>query len=403
MATFEEARRLVVENVTPLGTEYVGILESLGRVVAQDIAAPWAMPLCDNSAMDGYALCTADVQPSVALPITGYIAAGSTALTPLAPGSAAKIMTGGPIPAGADAVVPFEDAEECDGRLSLKTPPARHQHIRFAGEDVRSGEIVIPAGTIIRVPEISMLASCSQALVPVFARPRVAILSTGDELVELGAPVRPGQVLNSNGVALAAAVSQCGAIPVLLGIARDNRASHFERMAAGLGADVFITSAGVSAGERDLVRGVLLELGMQPVFTRIEMGPGGPTCFGLREQRPIFCLPGNPVASLIGFEEFVRPALLKMMGHQRVFRPLLRAILQEDLHKKPGKLKFLRVRLESVGGQRLAYSAGDQNTGILKTSLHADALALLPAERTSFSKGEEIGVHILSGGVEMLE
>lgn len=402
MATFEEARRLVIGNVSPRGAECVGILESLGRVLAQDVTAPWDIPLCDNSAMDGYALRATDCQPPASLPITGYVAAGSTAAVALEPGCAVKIMTGGPLPAGADAVVPFEDAEECAGRVCLKAAPTFHNHIRFRGEDVSRGEVVIPAGTVIRSPEISMLASCGHAVVPVVSRPRVAVLSTGDELVEIGEPLLPGQVVNSNGMSLAAAVKHCGAIPVLLGIARDTRASHFEKMTAGLEADALITSAGVSAGERDLVREVLLELGVQPVFTRVDMGPGGPTCFGLSKGAPVFCLPGNPVASLIVFEELVRPALLRMMGHRRVFRPTLRARLQEDINKRPGKLKFLRVRLESAGGERLAYSAGAQNTGILTTSVHANALALLPAERTSFAKGEEVEVHLLSGSEEML-
>jgi molybdopterin molybdotransferase len=403
MATYDEARGLILDHITALGTEYVGILDALGRVVAEGIVAPWDMPGCDNSAMDGYAVRSQDCQQAVRLRITGYVAAGSTAPASLEEGCASKIMTGGPFPAGADSVVPFEDAEESDGRVWIKAPVREHQHIRFAGEDVRCGETVIRAGTVVRPPEISMLASCGRAVVPVVCRPRVAILSTGDELVELGELPRPGQVVNSNGISLAASVKECGAIPVMLGIARDTRASHLEKMMAGLGADVLLTSAGVSAGERDLVRETLAQLGMKPVFSRVEMGPGGPTCFGLRDRQPVFCLAGNPVASLIGFEEFVRPALLRMMGHRRVFRPLIGAVLQEDVHKKTGKLKFLRVRVEFAGGKRLAYVPGDQNTGILKTSLLANALALLPADRTEFCKGEEIGVHLLSGSAEMAE
>jgi molybdopterin molybdotransferase len=174
-------------------------------------------------------------------------------------------------------------------------------------------------------------------------------------------------------------------------------------MSEGLKADAFITSAGVSAGERDLVREVLAELGMRQVFRRVDIGPGAPTCFGLKDGKPIFCLPGNPVASMITFEEFVKPALLKMMGHRRVLKPLVRAILQEEVRKKPGKIKFLRVRLESVGGKLLAYSSGDQNTGILKTLLMADGLAVLASGRVSFSAGDEVEVHIISEDAEMLE
>jgi molybdopterin molybdotransferase len=248
-----------------------------------------------------------------------------------------------------------------------------------------------------------MLASCGMALVSVYRKPTVAILSTGDELLEAGEPLVPGKVIDSNGISLAAGVRACGATPVMLGIARDNRASHVQKMSEGLKADVFITSAGVSAGERDLVREVLSELGMTQVFRRVDIGPGAPTCFGLRDGKPIFCLPGNPVASMITFEEFVKPALLKMMGHRKVLKPLVRAILQEVVRKKAGKIKFLRVRLERVGGKLLAYSSGDQNTGILKTMLTANGLALLPAERVSFTAGDEVEVHIISEDAERME
>jgi molybdopterin molybdotransferase len=263
--------------------------------------------------------------------------------------------------------------------------------------------MVIPVGTVIGPPEISMLASCGRALVSVYGRPRTAILSTGDELVEVGEKVTAGRVVDSNGLSLAAAVHACGATAVALGIARDNRANHIERMIEGLQYDAFITSAGVSAGERDLVREVLTELGVRQVFCRVEMRPGSPTYFGEKDGRPVFCLPGNPVASMITFEEFVRPALLKMMGHRRVLKPLLRAVLQETVKKKAGTTKILRVRLETVGSRLLAYSSGDQNTGMLKTMLRADALAILPAERTMFSPGDEVDVHLTSPDWEMLE
>jgi molybdopterin molybdotransferase len=174
-------------------------------------------------------------------------------------------------------------------------------------------------------------------------------------------------------------------------------------MREGLQADALITSAGVSAGDRDLVRDVLAELGMKQLFWRVDIKPGGPTAFGLFEGKPVFSLPGNPVSTMVTFEEFVRPALLKLMGHKKVLKPFIKAILQNEAHKKPGKINFLRVRLASENGRYLAYSSGDQNTGILKTMLMADAMAMLPADRTTFAAGEEVEVHILSGNVEMLE
>jgi molybdopterin molybdotransferase len=403
MPSFEEARRLILDRVTQLTAERVELLEALGRVTAEDIVAPWNLPSCDNAAMDGYAVRGADCRQPASLRITGFVPAGAAAIVPIDAGCAIKIMTGAAIPSGGDTVVPFEDTKECDNHVRITGPVVRGQHIRLVGEDVRCGETVIPAGRVIRPAEISMLASCGMALVSVYRKPTVAILSTGDELLEVGEPLVPGKVVDSNGVSLAAGVLACGATPVILGIARDNRASHVQKMSEGLKADVFITSAGVSAGERDLVREVLAELGMRPVFRRVDIGPGAPTCFGLREGKPVFCLPGNPVASMITFEEFVRPALLKMMGHRKVLKPLVRAILQDEVRKKTGKIKFLRVRLEAAGGKFLAYSSGDQNTGILKTMLMADGLALLPAERDSFSVGDEVKVHIISEDAEMME
>jgi molybdopterin molybdotransferase len=401
MPSFEEARRLILENITRLAPERAGLLESLGRVIAEDVVAPWDMPACDNSAMDGYAVRSADCPAS--LRITGFVPAGAVAAGPVEAGCAIKIMTGAPLPAGCDTVVPFEDAEARGDEVRIAAPVTLGQHIRLAGEDVRQGEIVVSSGRVIRTAEISMLASCGQVMVTVYRRPSVAILSTGDELLEAGEPLVPGKVVDSNGMSLAAGVLGCDATPVILGIARDNRASHLQKMSEGLKADVLITSAGVSAGERDLVREVLAELGMKQVFRRVDIAPGAPTCFGLKDGTPVFCLPGNPVASMITFEEFVRPALLKMMGHRRVVKPLVSAILQEEVRKKRGKVKFLRVRLESAGGKLLAYSSGDQNTGILKTMLVADGLAVLPADRVSFSAGDEVEVHRISEDAEMLE
>lgn len=404
MPSFEDARRIILDNIAPLGIERVELLESLGRVIAEDMVAPWNMPLCDNSAMDGYAVRAADcVNIPAALRVIGYIPAGGTMTGPVEPGCAIRIMTGAPVPPGCDAVVPVEETDDDREIVTVKAPVSLRQHIRFAGEDVHSGETIIPAGTLIRPQEISMLASFAKVFVPVYRRARVAILSTGDELIELGETIAEGSVINSNALSLAAAVKEIGAVPVILGIARDNAESHREKMREGLKADALITSAGVSAGDRDLVRDVLADLGVKQLYWKVNMKPGGPSAFGLYEGKPVFSLPGNPVSTMVTFEEFARPALLKMMGHKRVLKPFIKAILQNDVKKKSGKLNFLRVRLTSENGRYLAYSSGDQNTGILKTMLMADAMAVLPADRSNFSAGEEVDVHILSGNVEMLE
>jgi molybdopterin molybdotransferase len=395
---------MVLDSVAPLGIERVELLESLGRVLAEDVAAPWNMPFCDNSAMDGYAVRAADcASMPVSLRITGYIPAGGEVTCPVEAGCAIRIMTGAPIPPGCDAVVPVEETDGGEETVTIAAHVAHRQHIRFAGEDISSGELALPAGTLIRPPEISMLASFCKVFVSVYCRARVAILSTGDELIELGAPLASGKIVNSNALSLAAAVKEIGAQPLIIGIARDNRDSHLEKMREGLKADVLITSAGVSAGDRDLVREVLGELGVEQVFWRVDMKPGGPLAFGLFDGKPVFSLPGNPVSTMVTFEEFARPALLKMMGHKRVLKPLIKAVLQNEVRKKTGKVNFLRVKLTCADGRYQACSSGDQNTGILKTMLLADALAILPADRDSFAPGEEVDVHILSGNTAMQE
>jgi molybdopterin molybdotransferase len=403
MPTFAEARSLILENVTTLGSESVAILDALDRVIAEDVIAPQNMPSYDSSAMDGFAVRESDCREPAKLRIIGYVPAGGTATTPVEPGCAVKIMTGAPIPALCDAIVPIEETSEVDGHVLIKAKVKPHQHMRFTGEDVKCGEVVIPSGTIIRPPEVSMLATCNRVSIRVYRRPRVAILSTGDELIELGEALGAGKVINSNAYSLAASIQEVGAIPVFLGIARDNRESHREKIAEGLRADALITSAGVSTGDRDLVREVLAELGGKEVFWKVDIKPGGPMAFSRKDDKPVFCLPGNPVATMITFEEFVRPALLKMLGHRRVFKKFVPAIFQGEVRNRPGKIKFVRVRLEDQDGKIFAHSAGDQNTGMLKAMLNADGLAMIPADRTVLSSGDLVDVQVLSSELGMQE
>ena len=403
MLSFEEARKLILDSVSPCGVERVEILESLGRTLAEDIVAPWNLPATDNSAMDGYAVVAANCQDPVTLEVIGHIQAGGEINSVVISGCAMKIMTGARIPPGCDAVVPVEETEEQGGFVFVKGPVQERQHIRFKGEDVREGETVIPAGTVIRPAEISMLASCGRVFVPVFRKPKVAILSTGDELIELGEPVAPGRIINSNAFSLAASVREAGAEPVILGIARDNREDHREKMREGLRADALITSAGVSAGDHDYVREVLEELGVEQKFWKVAMKPGGPTAFGTLDGKPVFSLPGNPVSTMVTFEIFVRPALLRMMGRRRVIRPTVKVTLAEEVRKKPGKVQFVRLRLDREGKGFTGHSSGDQNTGILKTMLMADAMAVLPADGSRFAAGEEVNAFLLREDAGMLE
>lgn len=403
MVSFEEARNIILGNVQPVGTERIHLLEATGRVLAEDMAAPWDLPLWNNSAMDGYAVRWQDCMTTPCrLRVTDNLPAGSKIDgISIEAGCAVRIMTGAPTPAGGDAVVPVEETDDGRTEVTLLEPVKKGQHIRFRAEDVASGVIFVRSGTRIRPPEVNMLAGFGMALVPVYRRPTVAILSTGDELVELGRTPGPGEIVNSNTLSLAAAVVEAGCIPRIIGIARDNRESHLEKLREGLKADVLITSAGVSAGDCDLVRDILEELGAKQMFWKVGIKPGGPTAFSTYGSTPVFSLPGNPVSTMITFEEFVRPALLRMQGHQRVLRPLFKAVLRESLNKKPGKVQIVRLRLEREGGRWYATSAGNQQTAILKTMVDAQAVAVLPAESSGSAAGDAVDVHFYGNHIEL--
>lgn len=403
MVSFEEARAIILDSVQSIGSERIHLLEATGRVLAEDVAAPWDMPLWDNSAMDGYAV---RVQDCATMPcklrVSAFLPAGALAdgITVEA-GCAVRIMTGAPTPVGCDAVVPVEDTDNGQQEVTLLEPVKKGQHFRFRAEDVASGTVFIRKGTRIRPPEVNMLAGFGMALVPVYRQPIVAILSTGDELVELGRTPKVGEIINSNTLSLSAAVQEAGCIPRIIGIARDNRESHVEKLREGLKADVLITSAGVSAGDCDLVRDILEELGAQQKFWKVGIKPGGPTAYAMFGSTPVFSLPGNPVSTMITFEEFVRPALLRMQGLQNVLRPFFPAVLRDAQKKRAGKVQIVRVRLEKEGGRWYATSAGNQQTAILRTMVDAQAIAVLPAESTDFAVGDEVNVHYYGNHIEL--
>lgn len=393
--TFHHARDLILANLTPLETEQVELFDAVDRCLAQDVLAPYDLPPWDNSAMDGYALRVEDAQKGAVLPIIATLAAGADpAGIEVRPGTAVRILTGAPTPAGCELVIPYEETQELDNQqFRVLEKQERGAHIRYRGEDIRSGSLVLDAGLCLRPAEINLLAALGQSRILVHRRPQVAILSTGDELVEPGTIPGPGQIVNSNGLALAAAVRQAGGLPIVLGIARDNPQSLHEKLKIGLEADMLITSAGVSAGDCDYVRQVLAECGVRQLFWKVDVKPGRPTAFGLHGATPVFSLPGNPVSALLTFEEFVRPALRRMQGNRQLFRPLRIATLGAPVRKKTGRTNLLRVLLHEDGGQLMATSAGDQNTGITSTLLRANGIAILPAERDDFAAGEQVLVH----------
>jgi len=395
--SFESARALILEKVSLLPAESISLLEAGGRILAATLRAPCDLPCWDNSAMDGFAVRSQDCGTDQPLRVDGYIPAGVTAEGQLVkPGTAVRIMTGAPVPDGCDTIVPVEETEDAGAQVVIRGAVQVGDHIRKRGEDVKQGEVVLEAGSILHPAGVNILAAFGFNRVSVIRKPQVAILSTGDELVEPGEPLGPGQIVNSNAYSLAAAIREIGAEPLLLGIARDDHDSLKEKLDEGLKADVLITTAGVSMGDRDLVCEVLQELKVERLFWKIDIKPGRPTAFSFKDGTPVFSLPGNPVSSMITFEEFVRPALLKMMGKSQVIKPYLKACLKESFNKKPGRVQFLRVQVVDNGTGLVASSAGDQNTGILSTMLRANGIAVLPAERGKFEAGEEVCIHLLS-------
>lgn len=402
MLSYHQARQQILDAVIVLPIEKVSLLDAASRPIAEAVVASQPLPAFDNSAMDGYAVRAEDCSTGVLLPIMGFLPAGCRDSLRVEPGATIKVMTGAPIPAGADTVVPFEETEELPEQIRILSHVKKGDHIRWQGEDIRPGDQVLAAGTVLRPAEISLLASLGMSIVQRHRPVRVAILATGDELQEINELRSAADVVNSNSWALAAAVQEIGGVPLMLGIARDNRDSLREKLSEGLQADALITSAGVSAGDCDLVREVLEELGVRQQFWKINIKPGKPTAFGMKDDVAVFSLPGNPVSTMITFEEFVRPALLKMMGHRTVFKSLFKAKLQGPIRKSPGRLQLMRVSITlNDDGVMLAASPGDQNTGILRTMVNAQGIALLAEERVRYEAGEMVDVHLFGSATAL--
>jgi molybdopterin molybdotransferase len=401
--TASEALALVLAEARVLPTERVDIRAAQGLVLAEEIVSARRLPPADNSAMDGYAVRRADLASAsperpVLLRVVFDVPAGGRAPAPLGAGEAARILTGAPVPAGADAVVRQEDAERSGDRVRIARCPEPRESIRDAGEDVEIGAQVLAPGCALGPAHAGLLASLGRSIVSVHQRPRVAILSSGDELVEPDGDVAGGRIVSSNSYTLAAQCREEGAEPVYLGIAGDTPEALEARFRGGLRADLIVSSAGVSVGDRDHVRDVLAKLGCELRFWGVRIKPGYPLAFGLLPGDPgalVFGLPGNPVSAMVTFEQFVRPALRKMTGHRSLFRPLLRARVEERLAKKPGRLHFVRVELSRRGDAIVARSTGNQSSGVLTSMVRGHGLLVFPAEAHELRPGDEATVQLL--------
>lgn len=417
MISVEQALEKILGNISVLGEEERPILDSLGQVLAEDIYSKIDVPPKDNSALDGYAVRSSDIigasskNPHV-LKVIDMIVAGGTPKKVLTPGTAIRIMTGAPTPEGADCVIGFEDTDEpkrisasneIPSEIGILKEIESGDNIRKAGESIRKGDLVLSSGTIIRPSEIGVFASMGRPVVKVIRRPVIAILATGDELTSLGEPLSEGKIYNSNSYSIAAQVIREGGIPKLLGIALDNEASVVNKISQALEADLLITIGGVSMGDYDVVKDVLSKQG-KIVFWKVRTKPGKPLAFGTIKRSgkgtdlkdmPHLGLAGNAVSSMINYELFVRPAILKMMGKTNLAKPSVEAVIEDSISNNDGRRIFARVVVSKRNDQYFAKLTGPQGSGILTSMTSANGLAIVPENISKANKGDKLQVMML--------
>ncbi len=393
------AQQCILESVAMLGAESVKIEQCLGRVLAGDVRANRDIPPYDVSAMDGYALRSVDLENIPAtLEIIEDIKAGDMPAKTVQAGQCARIMTGAPMPQGADAVMRVEDTQALlNNNVQINRSVTPGHDIRVRGESMRNGEVVLAADTEITPGVIGVLATVKCAQVQVHRQPRVAILSTGNELEAMDEPVNLNKIPNSNSYALMAQVQALGIEPTLFGIARDDPVELAEYLQRGLRFDVLLVSGGTSVGVHDYVRPVIESLGVQMKFWGVAMKPGYPVAFGTTASTFVFGLPGNPVSSMVCFEEFVAPALRRMMGHTRLHRRTIEAQLTHNLKHQPGRTEFVRVTLMQEQGGYAATSTGAQGSGMLLSMARADGLLVVPSASSGLAAGAQVTVQLLGG------
>ena len=401
MISADEALAQVLGSAARLGVERIPLRDALGRILAEEIRSSRDMPGFDNSAMDGYAVRAADVagageRTPKRLKVMETVAAGSMPTVQVKAGEAVRIMTGAPVPQGADSIVPVERTRFSDGVVEILAEPTRGEFVRPSGEDLRVDELVMSAGKRLSPSDIGMLASLNHAMVDVWRRPRVSIVSTGDELVDIDQAPSGAQVVNSSAYALAAAVEECGGEAVILKVARDTPDEIRARLAEGAAMDAMLSTGGVSAGDFDHVKAILDELGMRTLFHGVAQKPGRPLKYGLIGQRPVFGLPGNPVSTMVCFYLYARPALLKMGGHTALGLPRVTARCAAEIKIANNLTEFVRVKLEHRGEEFYAVPAGRQGSNILSALSRADGLLVGPARETVLKAGFQATVLLLS-------
>ncbi len=401
LIAIDEALDQVLAAARPLGAERVALLGALGRAAASDLVAAEAVPSFDNSAMDGYALRGGELlEGRTSFTVTVEIPAGRHVAEEVPAGAAAKIMTGAPMPPGVDTVVPVELTEQAGETLLVREAVRPGANVRRAGEDIAAGDVVLPRGAHLGPAEIGLLASTGHEEVEVARRPRVAILATGSELVPLGEPLAPGQIRNSNSYTAYGQVLAAGAEPVLLGIARDDLDETRRLLAQAFARDVVLTSGGVSVGEFDFVKRVQEELGVERRFWGVATKPGKPLAFGVHGETLVFGVPGNPVAAMVSFELYIRPALLALQGRRDLYRPYVVAAAAEPVARTKERTEARRCRLFHTDGGWTFTTTGPQGSGILRSMALADGLAFVPSGFDGADPGEPFMVLLLEGSSE---
>ena len=404
MQSIAQALGSMLPLFASLGEEEVHLTESSGRYVSREVTAGFDAPAFDNSAMDGYAVRAIDVASAsadgpVLMPVRGESRAGGPLPAPLAPGTACRIFTGAPMPPGSDAVVIQEDTERRDEEVEIREASQAGKHVRIKGSDVASGALLLRTGDRMWPGEIGLLASQNIDGIQVFRRPRVAVLSTGDELRELGDKLEPGMIINSNSYVLPEMLRALGAVPIALPPAPDALAGLEASLRSALDADVVITTGGVSVGEYDFVNQAFENVGIEQVFWKVRMKPGKPVSFAQYRGKPVIGLPGNPISAMIGFEVLVAPCLRKMLGDPRPHPQPLVAKLRDSYRRRPGRPEIARAVASREGGDIIVTLQSLQGSGSLPSFVGVNALVLLPADRGDLEAGEEVETLLWGAGL----
>ena len=419
MLSVEEALERILSFVHVLEPEEKPILDALGQVLAKDVVSTMDIPPLDNSAMDGYAVQADGVKGAsedspVILEVIGVVAAGQLPKHEVTPSRVVRIMTGAPVPKGADAIVPFEETDEIARRgsgqslshIGFRVAAAKGAHIRPAGQDVARDQLVLKKGTVLRPAEVGILASLGHDKVRVIRRPLVAVLATGDELLDPGDQYVSGRIYDSNNYSVAAGILRYGGIPKVLGIARDTLESVKAKLRQGLESDILITSAGVSKGDYDMVKDVLAEHGKID-FWSVRMRPAKPLAFGMLStddgrRVPHLGLPGNPVSALVAFEQFGRPAIYKMLGKTNFYKPTIKAVLDEPIYNTDGRRVYARVMVSKRNGRYHAKLTGHQSSNLLTSMAYANGLAICPEDLPKKDAGELVEVQMIDWPEEVI-